>query len=133
MNLGDLQFRDGMASSGPTTCAMLPGGARPVYAEFLAEEPAVAPVTEDAVILIECGRDSVDQALVPVQLSFSQRHPGGYGFIAADPRTEGDAARMTFLSYTVQDEAIVTTVRKADGATERRRYLHEGGDRWGRG
>ena len=131
MNVGDLQFRDGRATSGPTVCEMLPGAAQPVYADFLTEEPAIAPATEDALILIECGRDSVDQALIPVQLSFSQQHPGEYGFIRADPRTE--EGRMTFLSYAVQNGAVVTTVRKADGTTERRRYLFDGGDTWARG
>ena len=42
-----MRFRNGKASSGAVNCTMLPGGARPAYAEFLTEEPANSPVTED--------------------------------------------------------------------------------------
>src|SRR5690348_15688998 len=38
LDLGDLKFRGGEASSGANNCTMLPAGARAVYAEFLTEE-----------------------------------------------------------------------------------------------
>ena len=131
MSLGDLQFRNGRASSGANNCTMLPGGAKPAYAEYLAEEPASAPVTEDALILIECGSDSMDQALVPVQLGFDQKTRQAVGFIKAD-RPTGPGKRMTFLSYGVEGRQIVTTVRKTDGTQETRRYRVAGGETWER-
>ena len=73
MDLGDLRFRDGKASAEANNCTMLPGGARPAYAEFLTEEPAGNPVTEDALVLVECGSDGMDQALVPVKLGAEAR------------------------------------------------------------
>lgn len=131
MSLGDLQFRNGRASSGANNCTMLPGGARPAYAEYLTEEPASAPVTEDALILIECGSDAMDQALVPVQLGFDQKTRHAVGFIKAD-RPTGPGKRMTFLSYGVDRGQIVTTVRKTDGTQETRRYRFAGGTTWER-
>ena len=131
LSLGDTEFRDGRASSGANTCTMLPGGARPAYAEYLTEEPASAPVTEDALILVECGSDGMDQALVPVQLGFDQRARNAVGFIKAD-RPTGPGQRMTFLSYGVDRGQIVTTVRKTDGTQETRRYRFAGGTTWER-
>jgi hypothetical protein len=131
MELGDLEFRNGKASSGPNNCTMLPGGARPVYAEFLTEEPANSPVTEDALVLIECGSDGLDQALVPVQLGYDQKTRQASGFIKADIPS-GPDRRMTFTSYRVEGRLIVTTVRKADGSRETRRYRSGGGGTWER-
>ncbi|MFR9775320.1 hypothetical protein ACL02O_04580 [Micromonospora sp. MS34] len=131
LDFGDATFRNGKASSGANTCTMLPGGARPAYAEYIAEEPANSPVTEDALILIECGSDGMDQALVPVQLAFDQRTRYARGVIPADP-ANGSGGRMTFTSYTIQSGTIVCTVRKADGSKETRRYRYDGGDNWGR-
>lgn len=131
MELGDLKFRNGKASSGANNCTMLPGGARPAYAEYLTEEPANSPVTEDALILIECGSDGLDQALVPVQLGYDQKTRQASGFIKADIPS-GPNRRMTFTSYRVEGSLIVTTVRKADGSRETRRYRSGGGGRWER-
>jgi hypothetical protein len=131
MGFGDARFRDGEASSGANNCTMLPGGARPAYAEYLTEEPANSPVTEDALILIECGSDGLDQALVPVKLVAGGTDRFAVGFIRAD-RATGPGKRMTFTSYRVRDGEIVTTVRKADGKEETRRYRFGGGTRWDR-
>ncbi|WP_170285436.1 hypothetical protein [Micromonospora palomenae] len=131
LGLGDVRFRDGRGSSGANNCTMLPGGARPAYAEFLTEEPASSPVTEDALILIECGSDGLDQALIPVKLGFDQKTRETMGFIQADP-PPGPGSRMTFTSYTVEKGVIVTTVRKADGGRETRRYRFGGGKTWER-
>ena len=131
MNLGKTTFRNGKASSGANTCTMLPGGALPAYAEFLAEEPANSPITEDAVILIECGSDGMDQALVPVQLAYDQKTRAAVGFIPADPPS-GPNNRMTFTSYAVEKGVIVATVKNTDGSTERRRYRFDGSGSWER-
>jgi len=128
MDLGDTRFRDGTASSGANHCTMLPGGARPAYAQFLTEEPANSPATEDALILIECGSDGMQQALVPVQLGHDQAR-NALGTIEADTPT-GPDTRMTFISYTIEQGTIVTTVRKPDGTKETRRYRFDGGTRW---
>ncbi|MBB3100936.1 hypothetical protein FHR83_008663 [Actinoplanes campanulatus] len=37
---------------------------------------------------------------------------------------------MTFLSYAVEDGAIVTTVRKPGGGTEKRHYVYDGHGNW---
>ncbi len=131
MGFGDTTFRNGKASSGANNCTMLPGGAKPAYAEYLTEEPANSPVTEDALILIECGSDGMDQALVPVKLGFDLKTRETLGFIRAD-RPTGPSNRMTFTSYTVEGQVIVTTVRKTDGSTETRRYRFGGGNTWER-
>jgi hypothetical protein len=131
MDFGDTTFRNGKASSGANNCTMLPGGAKPAYAEYLTEEPANSPVTEDALILIECGSDGMDQALVPVKLGFDLKTREALGFIRAD-RPTGPSNRMTFTSYTVEGHVIVTTVKKTDGSTETRRYRFGGGDTWER-
>ena len=109
---------------------MLPGGARPVYAEYLTEEPANSPATEDALILLECGSDGMDQALIPVGLGSGQAR-NAVGFIRADPPT-GPGERMTFTAYAVERGTIVTTVRKPGGGTETRRYRFAGGTTWER-
>jgi hypothetical protein len=128
---GDVTFKNGKASSGADNCDMLPGGARPYYAEFLTEEPANSPVTEDALILIDCGSDAQQQMLVPVKLGYDQKTRQTVGYISADP-PPGPGKQMTFTSYSVQNGVIVTTVRKADGSTETRRYRHDGGKGWER-
>ncbi|MET0426616.1 MAG: hypothetical protein ABW046_22305 [Actinoplanes sp.] len=128
---GKVTFKDGKAASGPDNCTMLPSGARPAYAEFLTEEPADSPVTEDALILIECGSDMQQQLLVPVKVGFNQKTREAIGFIRADA-PKGPDNRMTFTSYTVQGETIVTTVRKTDGSKETRRYRFAGGTAWER-
>ncbi len=131
MDLGDTRFRDGKASSGAVNCTMLPGGAQPVYAEYLAEEPANSPITEDALILIECGSDGMDQAVIPVKLGYDQKARLPIGFIPADPST-GPNNRMTFTSYSIENGVIVTTVRKANGSNETRRYRFDGSMSWER-
>jgi hypothetical protein len=129
LGLGDVTFRDGQAHVGANNCTMLPGGAQPAYGEFLTEEPANAPVTEDALVLVECTGDYPDQHLIPVQVNGSRR--SAYGSIDADVPA-GPNARMTFTSYRLEAQTIVTVVRKADGSTETRRYVFAGGNKWRR-
>jgi hypothetical protein len=122
MDQGDLRFRDGTAKN----CSMLPGGAEPAYGEYLTEEPADSPVTEDALVLVECGAgDDRVQALVMVQIGYDRKTRNAGSFIQAD-----DA--MTFLSYRIDGNDIITTLRKADGGTESRRYRFAGGTTWER-
>ncbi|XVU27932.1 hypothetical protein ACQPZJ_13070 [Actinoplanes sp. CA-054009] len=129
---GDITFKNGTgATGGADNCTMLPGGARPFYAEYLAEEPANSPVTEDALILIDCGSDMQQQALVPVKLGYDQKTRQTMGYIKADPPAGPDQP-MTFTSYRVQGSTIVTTVKKTDGSTETRRYRYNGGINWER-
>jgi hypothetical protein len=124
MDLGDLRFRDGEATTETNHCTLLPGGARPAYGEYLAEEPADSPITEDALVLIECGLDDRLQALLPVKLGFDQKTRSAAGFIQDD--------RVRFLSYRLDGETIVTTVRTDAGDTETRRYQFAGGITWER-
>ncbi|GAA0586368.1 hypothetical protein GCM10010172_84570 [Paractinoplanes ferrugineus] len=128
---GDVTFKNGKASIGADNCTMLPGGARPYYAEFLAEEPANSPITEDAVVLVACGSDTQQQMLVPVKLGYDRRTRQTMGSIPADPQP-GPGRPMTFTSYSVRNGVIVTTVRKTDGGTETRRYRFDGGTSWER-
>jgi hypothetical protein len=134
LDLGDLRFRGGEVTAGTSRCVMLPGGARPAYGEYLTEEPADSPVTEDALVLVECGQEENAngaggnervQALVLVQLGHDQKTRNARGHIRAD-----DA--MTFLSYRIDGEDIVTGVRTAGGRTENRRYRFAGGSTWER-
>lgn len=131
LGVGDVTFRGGKATAEHISCTMLPGGAKPAYAEFIAEEPANAPSTEDAVVLIECGSDAMQQALVLVQLASDQRTRQRAGLIEAEipPTATG---RMTFVSYSVDKGTVATTIRRPDGGTEARRYQHNGGSNWGR-
>jgi hypothetical protein len=131
MGFADARFRNGTATSGANSCTMLPGNARPAYAEYLTEEPADSPVTEDALILIECGSDGKDQVLVPVKLAFDQKTRVAMGLIRADLPT-GPDNRMTFTSYSVQRSVIVAGVRRTDGSRETRRYRFDGGRNWER-
>jgi hypothetical protein len=131
LGFDDARFRNGTATSGANRCTMLPGGARPTYAEYLTEEPADSPITEDALILIECGSDGMDQLLVPVKLAYDQKTRVAMGVIRADVPS-GPGKRMTFTSYRVRDGVIVAGVRKADGSTETRRYRSDGGRTWDR-
>lgn len=128
---GRVTFKNGKAAPGPDNCTMLPGGARPAYAEFLTEEPADSPATEDALILVECGSDMQQQLLVPVQVGHNQKTREAIGYIRADAPT-GPDKRMTFTSYRIQGETIVTTVRKTDGSRETRRFRFAGGINWER-
>ncbi|WP_436533171.1 hypothetical protein [Actinoplanes sp. HUAS TT8] len=123
-NYGEMRFKNGKATNGANTCTMLPGGAKPFYAEYLAEEPADAPVVEDALLLVECGSDAYDQMLVPAHLTGGKVWAAAGGVIKADP-PPGPGKRMTFVSYRVESETIVATVRKADGGTQVRRYRFE--------
>ncbi|GAA1612199.1 hypothetical protein [Actinoplanes couchii] len=128
-DLGDLRFRNGQAKSGATTCTMLPFDTQPAYGEYLAEEPANSPATEDALIVIECGAAPATQALIPVQLSHDGKARHATGHIEADPPTS-PANRMLFRSYKIVDGAIRAVVQRTDGDTETRRYLFAGGTRW---
>jgi hypothetical protein len=127
LNLGDVTFHGGQAHLGYNNCTMLPNAAKPAYADFIAEEPADSPSTEDALVLVECGGDGLDQALIPVQMSGTGR--AAFGAIEADIPTRPDR-RMTFTSYHLDRGTIVTTVKRADGGTEIRRYAGNGGSSW---
>ncbi|MFI6265380.1 hypothetical protein [Micromonospora sp. NPDC051006] len=129
LDLGDAEFHNGEASFGYNSCTMLPGGARPFYADFIAEEPANSLATEDALVLVECGGDGMHQALLVVQLEYDRKTRYEHSFIEADI-PPGPGRRMTFTSYSVERGVIVTTVKKADGGTEKRRYRYDGGSRW---
>lgn len=106
-------------------CLMLPRGAKPVYAEFITEEPANAPSTEDALVLVELGNPDAarQQALVPIQIDFDGRTRNARSVIRGDrPSAAGDKA-MTFTSYRVDDaNHVIATVKTLDGKTETRRY-----------
>ncbi|MGW5559609.1 hypothetical protein ACWER9_20610 [Micromonospora sp. NPDC003944] len=105
-------------------CRILPGDARPVYAEFLVEEPANAPSTEDALVLVELGNPGAarQQALVPVQLAYNGRDRQARPIIEGDePSPSGDRV-MTFVSYRVVGQNVQATVRTLDGGTETRRW-----------
>ncbi|PWR11212.1 hypothetical protein DKT68_06595 [Micromonospora acroterricola] len=119
-----VRFRNG-SNGFDIPCKILPGGARPVYAEFLVEEPANAPSTEDALILVELGNPDAarQQALVPVQLGYRNDPLWARPVIKGDaPSATGDRV-MTFTSYRVlSDDKVEATVRRLDGRTETRRW-----------
>ncbi len=119
------RFRNG-SNGFDIPCRILPGGATPVYADFLTEEPASAPATEDALVLVELGNPQAArrQALVPVQISADGRTWRARPVIVGDqPNATGDRA-MTFESYRVDDakNQVIATVKRLDGGTETRRY-----------
>ncbi|MEV7327571.1 hypothetical protein [Micromonospora sp. NPDC093244] len=127
-------FRDG-SNGYDIPCTMLPGGAQPVYAEFVAEEPANAPSTEDALVLIELGSPDAarQQALVPVQLSDDGRGRYAWPIIKGDRSSSTGAQAMTFLSYRVVGQSVEATVRTLDGSTETRRWRKaDGSGNWER-
>ena len=128
---GEIAFTHGKAAQGAENCNMLPGEARPHYADYLAEEPASSPATENALVLIDCGSDMQQQMLVPVQLGYDQKTRQAVGVIKADPPPRPGKS-MTFTSYRVVKGVIVAEVRKADGSTETRRYRFGGGNTWDR-
>ncbi|KAB1928901.1 hypothetical protein [Micromonospora noduli] len=105
-------------------CRILPNGARPVYAEFIGEEPANAPSTEDALVLVELGNPDAArrQALVPIQLSYDGRERYARPIILGDNSSPSGDRVMTFVSYRVVGETVQATVRKLDGGTETRRW-----------
>lgn len=125
----DVKFRDG-TDGNDIPCVILPGGARPAYADFLTEEPADAPRTEDALVLVELGTQGAArrQALVPVQLGTGGRTLNARPAIEGDePSPAGDKV-MTFTAYRVEDDRTVTaTVRTLAGRTETRRYRQADG------
>ncbi|WFE53514.1 hypothetical protein [Micromonospora sp. WMMD1155] len=118
-----VRFRNG--SNGlDVPCRILPGGARPAYADFIGEEPADAPATEDALVLVELGNPGAArrQALVPVQLAYDGKERFARPVIKGDdPSPSGDRV-MTFVSYRIVDFHVEATVRKLDGGTETRRW-----------
>jgi hypothetical protein len=127
-------FRNG--SNGlDVPCRILPGGARPVYGEFIVEEPANAPSTEDALVLVELGnRDAARrQALVPVQLSDNGRGRYAWPVIKGDQPGSSVDQVMTFVSYRLVGQNVEATVRKLDGGTETRRWRKaDGSGNWER-
>ncbi|MGC4838147.1 hypothetical protein ACLQ3D_26945 [Micromonospora vinacea] len=115
-------------------CRILPNGARPVYAEFITEEPANAPSTEDALVLVELGNIDAArrQALVPVQLADGGGRHAWPVILGDDSSPSGDRV-MTFVSYRVVGEDVQATVRKLDGGTETRRWRKaDGSGNWKR-
>lgn len=129
-----VSFRNG--SNGlDVPCRILPGGARPVYAEFIVEEPANAPSTEDALVLVELGNPDAArrQALVPVQLADNGRNRQAWPVILGDDSSPTGDRVMTFVSYRVVGENVEATVRKLDGNTETRRWRKaDGSGNWER-
>ncbi|WP_433124774.1 hypothetical protein ACQPWW_20530 [Micromonospora sp. CA-240977] len=127
-------FRDG-SNGFDVPCRILPGGARPVYGEFIVEEPANAPSTEDALVLVELGNPDAArrQALVPVQLSDNGRGRYAWPVIKGDePSSAGDRV-MTFVSYRLVGQNVEATVRRLDGGTETRRWRKaDGSGNWER-
>ena len=125
----DVKFRDG-TDGNDIPCVILPGKARPAYADFLTEEPANAPKTEDALVLVELGNPGAArrQALVPVQLGHDGRTLNARPAIEGDePSPAGDRV-MTFTAYRVENDRTVTaTVRTLAGRTETRRYRQADG------
>lgn len=126
---GTVRFRDG--SNGlDIPCLMLPHGARPVYADFLTEEPANAPATEDALVLVELGNPDAArrQALVPIQIDTDGRtRNAGLAILGDQPSAAGDRV-MTFTAYRVDtSDRVIATVRTLDGRTETRRYRQDSG------
>ncbi|MDG4829227.1 hypothetical protein O7627_07890 [Solwaraspora sp. WMMD1047] len=121
-----VQFRNG-SNGFDIPCRMLPGGARPVYGEFLVEEPANAPPREDALVLVELGNPGAarQQALVPVHVSWDGRTREAWPVIEGDPPTPA-GNRMTFTSYRIEGQIVVATVKRLDGKTETRRYRQAG-------
>ncbi|WP_433534146.1 hypothetical protein ACQPZK_18325 [Micromonospora sp. CA-249363] len=129
-----VRFRDG-SNGFDVPCTILPGGARPVYAEFVVEEPANAPSTEDALVLVELGNPGAArrQALVPVQLSDNGRGLYAWPVIAGDAPAAGGAQVMTFTSYRVVGQTVEATVRRTDGGSETRRWRKaDGAGNWER-
>lgn len=124
---GVISFRNG-SNGYDIPCRMLPGGARPVYGEFLVEEPANAPAREDALVLVELGNPGAarQQALVPIQIGYDGKTREAWPVIRGDaPSAAGDKV-MTFTSYRIEGATVVTTVRRLDGKTETRRYRQAG-------
>jgi hypothetical protein len=119
-----VEFRDG-SNGFDIPCVILPGGARPVYAEFLVEEPANRPATEDALVLVELGNQGAarQQALVPVAMGADGRTLIAWPVIEASPM--GDQF-MTFTAYHIEQEIVVATVKRLDGTMETRRYRQGG-------
>jgi hypothetical protein len=122
-----VEFRDG-SNGNDIPCAILPGGARPVYAEFLVEEPADRPATEDALVLVELGNQGAarQQALVPVAMGADGRTLIAWPVIEGDqPSPMGDKV-MTFTAYHIDRGIVVATVKRLDGTVETRRYRQGG-------
>lgn len=129
-----VRFRDG-SNGFDVPCTMLPGGSRPVYAEFVVEEPANAPSTEDALVLVELGNPGAArrQALVPVQLSEDGRGLYAWPVIQGDAPSADGGQAMTFTSYRVVGEHVEATVRRLDGGSETRRWRKaDGSGNWER-
>jgi hypothetical protein len=125
-----VEFRNG-SNGFDIPCVILPGGAQPVYAHVVNEEPASRPSTIDALVLVELGNlyAARQQALVPIQLDVDGKTLLAWPPILGDePSPAGDRV-MTFTSYRVEPAAhVVATVRRLDGGTETRRYAHDGSD-----
>ncbi|MGC5310565.1 hypothetical protein [Micromonospora zamorensis] len=129
-----VSFRNG-SNGFDVPCRILPGGARPVYAEFIVEEPANAPSTEDALVLVELGNPDAArrQALVPVQLADNGRNWYAWPVILGDDSSPTGDRVMTFVSYRVVGQNVEATVRKPDGNTETRRWRKaDGSGNWER-
>ncbi|MFG1867095.1 hypothetical protein [Micromonospora arborensis] len=127
-------FRDG-SNGFDVPCRILPEGAQPVYAEFIVEEPANAPSTEDALVLVELGNPNAArrQALVPVQLSDDGTSRYAWPVILGDDSSASGDQAMTFISYQVVGEHVEATVRNLDGSTENRRWRkYNGSGNWER-
>lgn len=122
-----VKFRDG-SNGNDIPCVILPGAARPVYAEFLVEEPANRPATEDALVLVELGNQDAarQQALVPVAIGADGRTLIAWPVIKGDPPSPMGDKVMTFMAYRIEQYIVVATVKRLDGTVETRRYRQGG-------
>ena len=122
-----VRFRNG-SNGFDIPCRILPDGARPVYGEFLVEEPANAPLREDALVLVELGNPDAarQQALVPIQVGSDARTREAWPVIKGDPASAAGDRVMTFISYRIEGQTVMTTVKRLDGKTETRRYRQAG-------
>ncbi len=121
---GVITFRNG-TNGLDIPCRVLPDGAQPVYAEFIVEEPANRPATEDALVLVELGNPGAArrQALVPIQIGADGRTRRAWPVIRGDDPNPSGSQMMTFTSYRVENGTrVVATVKRLDGGTETRRY-----------
>jgi hypothetical protein len=124
---GVVEFRNG-SNGADIPCRILPGAAPPVYAEFLVEEPANRPATEDALVLVELGNQDAarQQALVPVAMGADGRALIAWPVIKGDPPSPAGDKVMTFTAYRIEREIVVATVKRLDGTVETRRYRQNG-------
>ncbi|SCL50134.1 hypothetical protein GA0070604_2058 [Micromonospora eburnea] len=75
-------------------------------------------------MLVELGNPGAarQQALVPIQVGFDGTTREARPVIKGDPSSAAGDKVMTFTSYRIEKQTVVTTVKRLDGRTETRRY-----------